>query len=81
MLLLEDASLWGASSLDGGSEFATKRCKPAIIRAFTAAKGIAGDDGTGGDYVTIGEFRLLLVYLQRCASACHDPDSAPACVR
>ena len=51
--------------LVGGDEFATKRCKPAINRAFHAAKGINGDGGTGGDYVTKQEFRLLLVYLQR----------------
>ena len=52
--------------LDGASEFATKLCKPAIIRAFTAAKTASGDtDGSAGDFVTRGEFRILLVYLKR----------------
>ena len=76
-----DKGLLVQFKLDGDSDFAVKRCKPAILRAFQAAKDVSGDGGHDADYVTRGEFRLLLVYLQRCASACLDPDSAPACVR
>lgn len=45
-------------------------CKPAIMRAFQAAKDIAGvaqegkdTTGPGADFVEKSEFRLLLVYL------------------
>jgi Ca2+-binding EF-hand superfamily protein len=42
-------------------------CKPAIMRAFQAAKGANTNSkaALGDDYVTRSEFRLLLVYLRR----------------
>eukprot|EP01012_Entosiphon_sulcatum_P016806 TRINITY_DN2168_c0_g1_i1.p1 TRINITY_DN2168_c0_g1~~TRINITY_DN2168_c0_g1_i1.p1 ORF type:complete len:443 (-),score=92.95 TRINITY_DN2168_c0_g1_i1:126-1454(-) len=42
-------------------------CKPAIMRAFQAAKKANPESRArlGGDYVTRSEFRLLLVYLRR----------------
>ena len=41
-------------------------CKPAIIRAFNAAKGLKkGGSGRDDDYVTKVEFRMLLVYLKQ----------------
>ena len=52
--------------LDGGGAFATKRCKPALMRAFQAAKSLSGsNEGLHTDMVTRSEFRLLLVYVQR----------------
>eukprot|EP00033_Pygsuia_biforma_P000154 GCRY01000198.1.p1 GENE.GCRY01000198.1~~GCRY01000198.1.p1 ORF type:complete len:204 (+),score=44.82 GCRY01000198.1:77-613(+) len=40
-------------------------CKPCIIRAFSAAKAIAGKrSSVSDDYVTRSEFRLLLQYLR-----------------
>eukprot|EP00992_Anisonema_acinus_P010634 TRINITY_DN6733_c1_g1_i11.p1 TRINITY_DN6733_c1_g1~~TRINITY_DN6733_c1_g1_i11.p1 ORF type:complete len:480 (+),score=88.83 TRINITY_DN6733_c1_g1_i11:54-1493(+) len=41
-------------------------CKPAIIRAFNAAKNVhKGRSRLGPDFVTRSEFRLLCVYLRR----------------
>ena len=41
-------------------------CKPAIIRAFNAAKGLKkGGSGHDDDFVTKVEFRMLLVYLKQ----------------
>ena len=41
-------------------------CKPAIMRAFSAAKGLKqGGSGHDDDYVTKVEFRMLLVYLKQ----------------
>jgi len=45
---------------------ALRFCKPAIMRAFQAAKGSSGrTDGVNGDCVERKEFRLLLLYLHR----------------
>ena len=60
-----DKGLLVTFQLNGGDEFATKRCKPAIMRAFQAAKDVSGKGGKDGDVVTRGEFRCLLIYLQR----------------
>ena len=49
----------------GGDEEVTKSCKPAIFRAYTAAKDVSGSGGANADFVTRGEFRALLTYLQR----------------
>ena len=44
----------------------TQYCKPAILRAFAAAKDLTGNtEGHHADYVTRSEFRLLLVYIHR----------------
>ena len=52
--------------LDGSSEFATKGCKPAIVQAFQAAKGINGSsDSQRSDNVTRSQFRMILVHIQR----------------
>ena len=49
-----------------GNELATQFCKPAILRAFNAAKDASGNtEGLHKDYVTRREFRLLLVALER----------------
>ena len=49
-----------------GNEHATKFCKPAILRAFNAAKDASGNtEGLHKDFVTLREFRLLLVALER----------------
>ena len=60
-----DKGLLVQFKLDGDSDFVVKKCKPAILRAFQAAKDISEDGGYEADYVTRSEFRLLLVYLQR----------------
>ncbi|KAL3682566.1 hypothetical protein R1sor_000588 [Riccia sorocarpa] len=42
------------------------QCKPAIMRAFQAAKGVAKSNSKlGDDYVERSEFRLLMVYLKQ----------------
>ncbi|KAL2611349.1 hypothetical protein R1flu_023041 [Riccia fluitans] len=41
-------------------------CKPAILRAFQASKGVAKSNSKlGDDYVERSEFRLLMVYLRQ----------------
>ena len=43
-----------------------KHARPAVIRAFEAAKGVSGaTSGPEADYVVRREFRLLLVYLRQ----------------
>ncbi len=46
---------------------AVYKCKPAIIRAFNAAKGLKknGVKDQADDYVTKIEFRMLLVFLKQ----------------
>ena len=46
-------------------EVVLRRCRPAIMRAFQAAKDGSGAGGMSADYVERREFRLLLLYLQR----------------
>ncbi|KAL1495286.1 hypothetical protein AB1Y20_017146 [Prymnesium parvum] len=42
-----------------------RRCRPALMRAFEAAKGGSGVGGVSADFIERREFRLLLLYLQR----------------
>ena len=61
-----DKGLIETFGLHGGDMFSTKRCKPAIMRAYQAAKDIGeAKSDLSDDYVTKKEFRLLLVYLRR----------------
>ncbi len=48
-------------------------CKPAIMRAFQAAKAVNRGSRArlGGDFVTRSEFRFLLVYLRRYTPTVH----------
>ena len=56
-----DKGLHETCGLDG-----VYSCKPAIIRAFNAAKGLKkGAGGRDDDYVSRIEFRMLLVFLKQ----------------
>ena len=56
-----DKGLHETCGLDG-----VHSCKPAIIRAFNAAKGLKkGAGGRDDDYVSRIEFRMLLVFLKQ----------------
>ena len=54
-------------SLGVTNEAAVKRCRPAIMRAFQAAKGVSGaeEGSNAAEYIIKKEFRMLLVYLKR----------------
>jgi len=61
-----DKGLLELLRLEAGCDDVTKHCKPAILRAFQAAKDLTGStEGHHADFVTRSEFRLLLVYIQR----------------
>jgi hypothetical protein len=61
---VEKGLLEGSDVMRGDAEL-LRVLKPAVMRAFQAAKGSSGVGGVSADYVEKREFRLLLLYLVR----------------